>query len=167
MGMRLTTASVVVPGLVTAEVVHHVVRVFCSQAAEGVALAHNGFAFLEVVGDPRARMQGFEMLTELAQLRADRCPGTCAERTDLWRVAALFHVAQHQRGRILWAFSLQCSRAAIKGACCCWKSMYCWLLRRDAFTSFVEFLSGHLQDKGNRGHIWSWKATAESDLRCR
>lgn len=35
------------------------------------------------------------MLAELAQLRAGRCSGTGAERTGLWSVAVVFHVAQH------------------------------------------------------------------------
>lgn len=44
-----------------------------------------------------------------------------------------------EMGRILsWASSLQCSRAAMKVNCCCWKSLYfCSTLRRDSFTSFI------------------------------
>lgn len=44
----------------------------CSQAAQVIALADQGFAFLkEVVGDRGASVQGLELLAELVQVRAD------------------------------------------------------------------------------------------------
>lgn len=50
-----------------------------------------------------------------------------------------------EMGLILsWAFSRQCSRAAMKVNCCCWKSLYfCSMLRRDSFTSFIVALRSH------------------------
>lgn len=47
-------------------------HLLCPEAAQVVALADQGFAFLEqVVGDRGARVQGLEALAQLVQLRAD------------------------------------------------------------------------------------------------
>lgn len=64
-----------------------------------------------------------------------------------------------EMGRILsWAFSRQCSRAAMKVNCCCWKSLYfCSMLRRLSFTSFIVALGSH----GQQGSVGSKKRGLE------
>lgn len=69
-----------------------------SEAAQVVALANEGFAFLkQVVGDRGARVQGFEVLTQLVQLCADVQEH---EQNPPVRgvVAVMLRVALHLRG---------------------------------------------------------------------
>lgn len=88
-------ASIVVPGLIAAEVVNHFVRILGSEAAQVIALADQGFTFLEkAVGDRGARVQGLKVLTELAELGADvhehdQNPPVGGV------IAVVFHVALH------------------------------------------------------------------------
>lgn len=73
----------------------------CSEAAQVIALANQGFAFLEkAIGDRGAGVQRLEVLAELVELRAD--VQEHEHNSPVRRVAAVvFHVALHlQRPRI-------------------------------------------------------------------
>lgn len=77
--------------------------VLCSEAAEVVALANQGFASLkQVVGDRCAGVQGFEVLTQLAQLRADVQEQEQGAPVG-GVVAVVLRVALHLRARTLGA----------------------------------------------------------------
>lgn len=67
----------------------------CSEAAQVIALANHGFAFLEkAVGDRGARVQGLKVLAEPVEFRAD--VQEHEQDSPVRRVVAVvFHVALH------------------------------------------------------------------------